>query len=50
MWGTANADEFYERMNAMTDDQLKQAVDEAKRRLRKKKMGAADLIYVTPYQ
>jgi hypothetical protein len=39
LWGTANADEFYEKMNAMGDDELRAAVEEAKRRLRRKKVG-----------
>ena len=37
-WGTSNADEFYMRMKSMSDDQLKSEVDEAKRRLARKKI------------
>lgn len=37
LWGTANADEFYQRMNGMGDDELKAVVEEARKNLRRKK-------------
>lgn len=36
-WGTSNADEFYQRMNGMSDDELRVAVETAKKNLRKKR-------------
>ena len=37
-WGTANADEFYRRMRELSDDELRAYVQEAWKRVRKKKM------------
>jgi hypothetical protein len=47
LWGVNNADEFYMRMNSMTNAELIAAVDAAKARLRKKKgLTVADQIEV----
>lgn len=35
-WGTKNADEFYQRMGGMSDEELRASVETAKRNLRKK--------------
>jgi len=52
-WGVANADEFFMQMRAMSDDELRAAIEDEKRRLRKKKIGLkiSDEIYqeVTAY-
>ena len=37
-WGTANADEFYQHMRGLSDDELRAYVQEAWKRIRKKKM------------
>jgi hypothetical protein len=37
-WGTANADEFYQHMKGLSDEELKAYVQEARRRLRRKKL------------
>ena len=37
-WGTANADEFYRHMRELSDDELRAYVQEAWKRIRKKKM------------
>jgi hypothetical protein len=50
MWGTQNADEFYIRMNSMSDGQLAADVEAARARLRKKKgLTMADQIEVAAY-
>lgn len=53
LWGTQNADEFWERMNSMSDDQLRAAVEEAKLRLQRKKVKKfSDMLQeqmITPY-
>lgn len=36
IWGTTNADEFYQRMGGMSDEELRAAVETARRNLRKK--------------
>lgn len=36
-WGTANADEFYQYMKTLSDDELRAYVREAWKRIRKKK-------------
>ncbi len=37
-WGTANADEFYQYMKGLSDDELRAYVQEAIRRVRRKKL------------
>ena len=37
-WGTANADEFYQRMRSLSDDELKAYVQEAWKRIKRKKL------------
>ena len=37
-WGAANADEFYQRMRALSDDELRAYVREAWKRVRRRKM------------
>lgn len=37
LWGTANADEFYERMNGMSDAELQAAVDAAWDKVKRRK-------------
>ena len=37
-WGTANADEFHRHMRELSDDELRAYVQEAWKRIRKKKM------------
>ena len=50
LWGTQNADEFYMRMNSMSDAQLAADVEAAKAKLRKKKgLTMADQIEVAAY-
>lgn len=36
-WGTTNADEFYERMNNMSDSELRSSVDAAWDKVKKRK-------------
>jgi hypothetical protein len=43
LWGTANADEFYMRMNAMTDSELASWVDQARKRVRARKMALKEV-------
>ena len=37
-WGTANADEFYQHMRSLSDDELRAHVQEAWRRIKRKKL------------
>ena len=37
-WGTANADEFYQHMRTLSDDELRAYVQEAWKRIKKKKL------------
>jgi hypothetical protein len=37
-WNCSNADEFYEKMNALTDDQLKAEIERMRKLMRKKKI------------
>ena len=37
-WGAANADEFYEHMSTLTDDELRANVHEAWKRIKRRKM------------
>ena len=37
-WGTANSDEFYKHMSKLGDDELKAAVESARKRVRKKNL------------
>ena len=37
-WGAANADEFYQRMKELSDDELRAYVREAWKRVRKRKL------------
>ena len=37
-WRTADADEFYERMRSLSDDELRAFVQEAWKRVRRKKL------------
>jgi len=37
-WGTANADEFYQHMKGLSDDELKAYVQEAWKRIKRKNM------------
>lgn len=37
-WGAANADEFYEHMSTLTDDELRAYVHEAWKRIKRRKM------------
>ncbi len=37
-WGTANADEFYQHMEGLNDDELRAYVQEAWKRIRRKKL------------
>ncbi len=37
-WGTANADEFYQHMGGLSDDELRAYVQEAWKRIKKKKL------------
>jgi|SRR5579875_3773829 hypothetical protein len=37
IWGTQNADEFYSYMRSLTDDELRAAIEEAKRKLMARK-------------
>jgi hypothetical protein len=37
-WGTANSDEFYKHMSRLGDDELKAAVESARKRSRKRSM------------
>ena len=37
-WGASNADEFYQRMKGLSDDALRAYVEEARKRVRKKKL------------
>ncbi len=37
-WGTANSDEFYQYMKGLSDDELRAYVQEAMRRVRRKKL------------
>ncbi len=37
-WGASNADEFYQHMRGLSDDELKAYVQEAWKRIRRKKL------------
>ncbi len=37
-WGTANADEFYQHMRGLSDDELRAYVQEAWRRIKRRKL------------
>jgi aminopeptidase N len=37
MWGTSNADEFYAKMNNMSDDELRAAVNAAWEKVKRRK-------------
>ncbi len=37
-WGTANADEFYAHMKMLSDDELRAYVQEARKRIKRKKL------------
>ncbi len=37
-WGTSNADEFYQHMRGLSDDELRAYVQEAMKRVRKKRL------------
>lgn len=52
MWGTNNAEEFYARMNNMSDDELRASVDAAWDKVKKRKRlmkTVADEMLVSPY-
>ena len=48
-WGTANADEFYERMNAMGDSELKAYVEDVKKKIARRKWLQKQTITVEAY-
>jgi hypothetical protein len=47
-WGTSNADEFYQYMKGLSDDELRAYVQEAMKRTRRKKL-AAKAVEVSAY-
>ncbi len=38
-WGASNADEFYQHMRGLSDDELRAYVEAARQRVRKKRLG-----------
>ncbi len=51
MWGVQNADEFYARMNNMSDDELRATVEAAWDKVKKRKrlMQTVTQEMITPY-
>ncbi len=47
-WGTSNADEFYQHMKSLSDDELRAYVQEAWKRIKRKKL-AAKAVEVAAY-